>query len=89
MLQCASLPSALLLGLQPPAGPQKRIIHQQQKMNLLLIGNYFTEGTNNLNVWQELALKLRELGFSDVTLYPGGYAEWVQYGGATHAGDAP
>ena len=37
----------------------------------------------------ELALKLRELGFSDLTLYPGGYAEWVAYGGATRAGDAP
>ena len=37
----------------------------------------------------ELALKLRSLGFTDLTLYPGGYAEWVQYGGATRAGDAP
>ena len=37
----------------------------------------------------DLALKLRELGFADLTLYPGGYAEWVQYGGATRAGDAP
>ena len=36
-------------------------------MNLLLIGNYFTEGTNNLNVWQELALKLREAGNSVLT----------------------
>lgn len=37
----------------------------------------------------ELAVKLRELGFRDLTVYPGGYAEWVQYGGATRAGDAP
>ena len=37
----------------------------------------------------ELAVKLRGLGFTDLTLYPGGYAEWVQYGGATRAGDAP
>ena len=37
----------------------------------------------------ELAVKLRGLGFTDLTLYPGGYAEWVQYGGATRAGGAP
>lgn len=37
----------------------------------------------------ELAVKLRGLGFTDLTLYPGGYAEWVQYGGATRAGAEP
>lgn len=37
----------------------------------------------------ELALKLRELGFADLTLYPGGYAEWAAYGGAVRTGDAP
>ncbi|MDY0149147.1 MAG: rhodanese-like domain-containing protein [Kiritimatiellia bacterium] len=34
----------------------------------------------------ELAKKLREFGFEDVTLYPGGIAEWVAYGGAIHTG---
>lgn len=37
----------------------------------------------------ELALKLRAFGFSDVTLYPGGFAEWTAYGGATRTGDKP
>lgn len=37
----------------------------------------------------ELALKLRDLGFTAVTLYPGGYAEWIEYDGATAQGDAP
>lgn len=37
----------------------------------------------------DLAVKLRELGFADLTLYPGGYAEWVGYGGATRTGAAP
>ena len=37
----------------------------------------------------ELALKLREFGFTDVTLYPGGYAEWTTYGGATRTGAQP
>lgn len=36
-------------------------------MNLLLIGNHFTEGTNNLNVWQELAQNLRAAGHSVLT----------------------
>ena len=37
----------------------------------------------------ELAVKLREYGFEDVTLYPGGYAEWTEYGGLVWKGDAP
>ncbi len=37
----------------------------------------------------DLALKLRECGFQDLTLYPGGYAEWVQYGGSVRTGDKP
>lgn len=37
----------------------------------------------------ELALKLREYGFQNVTLYPGGYAEWTEYGGKIHTGGAP
>ena len=34
-------------------------------------------------------MKLREYGFEDVTLYPGGYAEWTEYGGLVWKGDAP
>ncbi len=37
----------------------------------------------------ELALKLRGWGFTDLTLYPGGYAEWVEYGGPIRTGGAP
>jgi rhodanese-related sulfurtransferase len=37
----------------------------------------------------ELALRLREFGFQDLTLYPGGYAEWVDYGGAVRSGETP
>ena len=37
----------------------------------------------------ELAIKLRELGFENVTLYPGGYAEWTEYGGAICTGEQP
>ncbi|MGD9781289.1 MAG: rhodanese-like domain-containing protein [Kiritimatiellia bacterium] len=37
----------------------------------------------------DLAVKLRGLAFEDVTLYPGGYAEWVQYGGAVRKGEKP
>ena len=37
----------------------------------------------------ELALKLREYGFQDVTLYPGGYAEWTEYGGPVTTGGTP
>lgn len=37
----------------------------------------------------ELAMKLRGYGFGDVTLYPGGYAEWTEYEGAVRTGDAP
>ena len=37
----------------------------------------------------ELAIQLRELGFTDLTLYPGGYAEWVEYNGPVRAGSAP
>lgn len=37
----------------------------------------------------ELAVKLREYGFQDLTLYPGGYAEWKEYGGAVHEGSEP
>lgn len=37
----------------------------------------------------ELAVKLREVGFQDLTLYPGGYAEWIEYGGAVRTGGEP
>lgn len=37
----------------------------------------------------DLALKLRTYGFTDLTLYPGGYAEWKEYGGTIHQGDEP
>ena len=37
----------------------------------------------------DLALKLREYGFEDLTLYPGGYAEWTEYGGTIRTGDDP
>ena len=37
----------------------------------------------------ELAIKLREFGFADLTLYPGGYAEWIHYGGTVRAGVEP
>ena len=37
----------------------------------------------------DLALKLREYGFQDLTLYPGGYAEWTEYGGAVRTGGEP
>ena len=37
----------------------------------------------------ELAVKLRTLGFNRVTLYPGGYAEWTEYGGVVHTGETP
>lgn len=37
----------------------------------------------------ELALRLREYGFTDLTLYPGGFAEWTTYGGAIRTGDKP
>ena len=37
----------------------------------------------------EQALQLRQLGFQRVTLYPGGYAEWVDYGGAIRTGEEP
>jgi len=37
----------------------------------------------------DLALKLRDLGFSDLTLYPGGFAEWTAYGGAVQPGEQP
>lgn len=37
----------------------------------------------------ELAKKLREFGFQDVTLYPGGVAEWIEYGGAIRTGEEP
>lgn len=37
----------------------------------------------------ELAVKLRELGFQDLTLYPGGYAEWTEYGGQVTTGGEP
>jgi len=36
-----------------------------------------------------LALKLREFGFEDLTLYPGGYEEWIAYGGVVTQGPAP
>lgn len=37
----------------------------------------------------DLAVKLREFGFEDLTLYPGGFAEWVEYGGPVETGDGP
>lgn len=37
----------------------------------------------------ELAVKLREYGFQDLTLYPGGFAEWTEYGGDVRAGIEP
>ena len=37
----------------------------------------------------ELAVKLREYGFKNLTLYPGGYAEWTEYGGVIHMGGEP
>ena len=37
----------------------------------------------------DLALKLREYGFKNISLYPGGYAEWTQYGGIVRTGDEP
>jgi rhodanese-related sulfurtransferase len=37
----------------------------------------------------ELAVKLRELGFTAVALYPGGYAEWTEYGGEVRAETEP
>lgn len=46
-------------------------------------------GGADCNDGLELALRLREYGFTDLTLYPGGYAEWTAYGGAVRAGDNP
>jgi len=37
----------------------------------------------------DLVLMLRIYGFTDLTLYPGGYAEWTAYGGEIQTGDAP
>ena len=37
----------------------------------------------------ELALKLREYGFENLTLYPGGFAEWTEYGGKIRTGGEP
>lgn len=37
----------------------------------------------------ELTIKLRELGFIDLTLYPGGFAEWKEYGGSIRKGQEP
>jgi len=37
----------------------------------------------------DLVLNLRTYGFTDLTLYPGGYAEWTAYGGETRTGDLP
>lgn len=37
----------------------------------------------------ELVLKLREYGFKNVTLYPGGYAEWTEYDGVVRTGAEP
>ncbi|MDR0993463.1 MAG: rhodanese-like domain-containing protein [Verrucomicrobiota bacterium] len=37
----------------------------------------------------ELAIELRGYGFSDVTLYPGGYEEWQAYGGDIVSGGMP
>lgn len=37
----------------------------------------------------ELAKRLREFGFRDLTLYPGGLAEWRDYGGDVLAGAPP
>ena len=37
----------------------------------------------------ELAVKLRTLGFEDLTLYPGGFAEWTEYGGVVRTGGEP
>jgi rhodanese-related sulfurtransferase len=36
----------------------------------------------------DLALKLREFGFGNLTVYTGGYAEWMEYGGTVETGDA-
>ena len=37
----------------------------------------------------ELAVKLREIGFKDLMLYPGGYAEWTEYGEKVNTGGEP
>lgn len=37
----------------------------------------------------ELAEKLRTYGFENLTLYPGGFSEWTEYGGPVHTGEAP
>jgi len=37
----------------------------------------------------ELAVQLRSFGFENLTLYPGGFAEWTEYGGDIHTGDEP
>jgi len=37
----------------------------------------------------ELAIKLREYGFENLTLYPGGFAEWTEFGGNIHTGKKP
>jgi len=37
----------------------------------------------------ELAIQLRTYGFEDLTLYPGGFAEWTEYGEAIHTGEMP
>lgn len=37
----------------------------------------------------DLALKLRAYGFENLTLYPGGFAEWTEYGGEVRTGGEP
>ncbi len=37
----------------------------------------------------ELAIKLREYGFENLTLYPGGFAEWREYDGKIQKGEEP
>jgi rhodanese-related sulfurtransferase len=37
----------------------------------------------------DLAIRLRGFGFENATIYPGGYDEWVGYGGEIRTGGAP
>jgi rhodanese-related sulfurtransferase len=85
LYEAGHLPGALLLPVEEAESRIGAYVHRVLPETPILVYCGGLDCDDAL----ELAVKLRGFGFADVTLYPGGFAEWQEYGGAVRTGGAP
>jgi rhodanese-related sulfurtransferase len=85
LYEAGHLPGAILLPVEEAESRIGAYVHRVTPDTPILV---YCGGLDCADAL-DLAVKLRGFSFADVTLYPGGYAEWVAYGGAVRTGSAP